>query len=265
MKKPTLLSAILIFIAWTVLTLYGTQLFSGEKNISLDKLISTHLSVAIILAAALLTGFVFFYKLSKNTGLQGGFSLKDKIFIYPITVITLGFILSYLKGLNVASLGFGLVIINTFFVGISEEMMFRGIILTSLAKRMSFWKSVLIMSLLFGSVHVLNVFITGNLSNSILQAFIATFSGFLFLGIRLKTNSILPAMFIHWLCDLMVFSYSGTLLTHAARINMKVDFGIFILAASPFIFGTIGIIQCRNKETQVRFMASQQDEYSGLN
>lgn len=260
MKKPSLVQSIILFIIWSALTLFGTLLFTDGKSISLDKLISTQLSYTIIAAAILSVGYVLLKGIPIRTGLTGGLSIKGWVFVYPLTIIILGFILSLYKGLNIMSMSFGLVVINTFFVGISEEMMFRGVLLTSLAHRSTFWRAAILMSVLFGAVHVLNVVITGELLNAILQAVMATLSGFLFLAIRLKTNSILPAMLIHWLWDLMVFCNTSSLVGNVPNNQVISTVGMLILGISPIIFFILGLKQIRDKKLQEQFMQVQTAE-----
>jgi hypothetical protein len=54
-----------------------------------------------------------------------------------------------------------LVIINTLMVGISEELMFRGILFNGASSSFGIWRAVWITSIIFGAVHILNGFISG--------------------------------------------------------------------------------------------------------
>ena len=99
-----------------------------------------------------------------------------------------------------------IVLANSLLVGISEELMYRGILLYGARTRYSLWASIWIVSLLFGLVHSLNGFLTGAFGPAIIQAVMAFFSGVMFMGLRMRQNSLLPAMLIHGLWDFSVFS-----------------------------------------------------------
>lgn len=257
MKKTSLIQVIILFVVWSSLTVFGNQILNGKGNISLDKLISSQLSIPILLAAGLTVAFVFWKGIARKTGLLGGMSFKGSIFIYPAVVILIGFVMAFFRGLDVFKLSMVFVFVNTFFVGISEETMFRGVLLTNLANKMSFWRAAIVMSLLFGAIHILNVFITGDFTAAVMQALLATCSGFLFLGIRVRTNSLLPAIIVHWLWDCMVFCNSGSLLGKVEVNSSIISVFTIVLAISPLIFGVIGILACRKKEFQQKYMADQ--------
>jgi membrane protease YdiL (CAAX protease family) len=91
--------------------------------------------------------------------------------------------------------------INTMLVGFSEELMFRGILLQGLLSRLSIWPAIWVTSALFGAVHVLNVFITGELLASMIQAVAAFMSGMMFMAIRIRSGSLWPAIVYHALWD----------------------------------------------------------------
>jgi membrane protease YdiL (CAAX protease family) len=65
----------------------------------------------------------------------------------------------------------GIVFLNLCFVGLTEEQMFRGVLLQGLLARFRVWPAVLISSFLFGAVHILNVFVTGDLGSAVMQCF----------------------------------------------------------------------------------------------
>lgn len=72
-------------------------------------------------------------------------------------------------------------------------------------KAMAFWPGALLVSALFGSVHVLNAFITGHIGEAGIQAVNAFLSGFAYLALRIRTRSLFPIMVAHGLWDLAVF------------------------------------------------------------
>lgn len=94
---------------------------------------------------------------------------------------------------------------NTLLVGFSEELMFRGILFTGLRERLSIWPAIWLTSILFGAVHMLNVFATGDMTGALIQAVAAGFSGVLFIAIRLRTGSLIVAMAVHAFWDFGLF------------------------------------------------------------
>lgn len=256
-KNTSLIYTLILFVVWTTVTLYGAILLTGGEEVSLDALVGNQFATQLFLAALLVLGYSFLRKIVREVGFKKGSGIKGWIFFYPIAVIVFGFIVLIWNGhIQIGSFVFW-VLLNTFFVGISEELMFRGIILSSLVQRFSFWRSAIFMSLLFGLVHVLNGFITGEFSMALIQAGMATFSGFLFLAIRVRSNSIITAIIVHWLWDALVFMTSDFLDSVGENPDFwTVTFGI-ILIGSPVIFGITGIVQCLNKKVVASFMEEQ--------
>jgi len=96
---------------------------------------------------------------------------------------------------------FGWAFFNCVFVGISEEWMFRGVLLKGLRSRLRLWPSVWISSLLFGSIHTLNALRTGDWTASSMQAGAATVLGLILCAYRIRTQSLWPSILTHMLWD----------------------------------------------------------------
>lgn len=95
--------------------------------------------------------------------------------------------------------------VNTAIVGFSEELAFRGVLWGAARKALPFWTGFLLVSAAFGSVHVFNAILTGELAGAGVQALNAFMSGAAYLAIRIRTRSIIPIMVIHALWDFTVF------------------------------------------------------------
>ncbi|MFE1646162.1 CPBP family intramembrane glutamic endopeptidase [Microbacterium sp. P01] len=91
-------------------------------------------------------------------------------------------------------------------VGFSEEMMARGLVLTSLRSRLSEGWVWFISSALFGLMHLSNVILGAPVSASVLQAVLAFASGTAFYILRRVTGSLVWAMVLHGLWDVSVFA-----------------------------------------------------------
>ena len=90
-----------------------------------------------------------------------------------------------------------ILLVNVALGAFSEEVMFRGFLYAGLRDRLSIWPSILLTTFLFGIVHVLNAVLIGNVSAAIYQSLAAMMSGLMFLAIRLRLQSIWPAILFH--------------------------------------------------------------------
>ena len=110
--------------------------------------------------------------------------------------------------LNIAFAGIGYPGIGTLllflalalFVGFVEETYFRGMMLRALLKRGP-WQAVIISSLFFGILHLLNVAAGANLAATLLQVVYAVAFGLMYAALALRTQTILPLIVIHGLTD----------------------------------------------------------------
>jgi len=106
------------------------------------------------------------------------------------------------------------VLINTLIVGICEELLFRGVLFHRASSAFGIWRTMWNTSIIFGAVHILSDFVTGDFNASIFQAFYAFMFGFYMVALRIRLDTIIPGIIIHWLWDCFVelkhFSeYSG--------------------------------------------------------
>ena len=92
------------------------------------------------------------------------------------------------------------------FVGFSEEMMSRGLVLTAFRSRLREGWAWLLSSFLFGLMHLLNVALGAPFSGTIAQVAIAFGSGTAFYILRRVTGSLIAAMVLHGLWDVSVFA-----------------------------------------------------------
>jgi len=110
------------------------------------------------------------------------------------------------SGANISRLGLSLVLGYTvwnLFVGISEELVFRGIVLSGLrGSRLPEWAAMAITAVAFGSTHFLNLLGGQDLGDTLRQVILASLYGLtLYLAFRASGTLLFP-MAIHWLWDL---------------------------------------------------------------
>ncbi|WP_156256475.1 CPBP family intramembrane glutamic endopeptidase [Sandarakinorhabdus oryzae] len=151
-----------------------------------------------------------------DVGLNGPRPAASVWLLWPIALYIAVFAGVALLTQKPAMPALAFIAINTAFVGLSEELAFRGVLWGAARKALAFWPGVLLVSALFGSIHLLNVFITGQLGDAAIQALNAFLSGFGYLALRVRTRSLLPMIVGHWLWDLAVFLGSADPNRHVA-------------------------------------------------
>lgn len=190
-----------VYAVWTAITLIVGQWMVGP-NASLDELVKSGIAWNLVLASALLVAAMLLFR------------WNDLRFVRPHSLFKVMwfpslYLLAFIAGISF--LGWPpaamivMVAINTAFVGFSEETMFRGVIFRALEETMAIWPAIILTSVLFGGVHILNVFITGELLASVAQAVAAALSGLVFIAIVIRTGSIWPAIVYHALWDCLLF------------------------------------------------------------
>lgn len=112
--------------------------------------------------------------------------------------------------------GFLTFIYNTI-PAIWEEIAFRGVILALLLKKYSNKTAIILDGVLFGSFHLINLFLGGDVLFTIGQIFATSFMGFVFSYMVVKTESIIPPMIAHY-----VNNAFQPLVSNAIITNMEV-------------------------------------------
>lgn len=179
----------------------GAQYIAGSE-VSLVELVSERVGWHFLLAIALLLISIAVFNWG-DIGFNKPYSILRTMWFPSVYLIL------FLAGL----VYFGLpaentvlfIVLNTFLVGVSEEVMFRGILFRAFEQAMTIWPAILLTSFMFGAVHALNVFITGDLGPAIMQSIAAGMSGLVFLAIVLRTGSIWTAIIYHFLWDCLLF------------------------------------------------------------
>ncbi len=102
-----------------------------------------------------------------------------------------------------------MIIITTFFVGVSEELIFRGIVLPTLVEKRGTIMAVIISSIIFGFLHSVNILGGMSVNAMLVQLILSTIVGVLFACVALEIQNIIPLMIYHWFWDafLMIEQY----------------------------------------------------------
>ncbi|MCK5780892.1 MAG: CPBP family intramembrane metalloprotease [Psychrilyobacter sp.] len=135
-----------------------------------------------------------------------------------------------------------LIFITVIFVGFSEEVVFRGILLRGAMKKFNYIPALLISAFGFALLHTVNV-LGGQSISVTIQQFIMTFIfALFFIPLALKINNLVPLIIFHILWDFLFLSSAAFDITiiHAGLLQIYILLIIVILLP-------ITIIQFRKK------------------
>lgn len=195
------------YIAWIVVTIEGAALLHPQAR-SLLTVVNSRPGWHFLAAIVLLLGVTMACRW-RDLGLAMPARPRTWLLLsFPALVILLLLSLAVLTGLPPGPV-IGWLLLNTLLIGISEELMFRGVLFAALRQAMSIRRALVVAGVLFGAVHILNGFLTGAFLVAGVQSLTAFMSGMLFLAVVVRTGSLLPAIILHWLWDFSIFCLSA--------------------------------------------------------
>lgn len=158
-EKRNLLSiTLMVLVVWMIIVLGGEILQAGQG--SLDALTTEQIVIALIVAPLFLFGVIAYFKWNKRElGLKAAQNWRV---LWLPALFVLGFLgAGVFYGLPPAQMVI-FALINSLLVGVSEELMFRGIIFRNALIQPQFkvWPAIWFTTILFGAVHALNGFMT---------------------------------------------------------------------------------------------------------
>jgi membrane protease YdiL (CAAX protease family) len=216
MKRTAL--ALMVFVGWVLITVVsGDFLGSGTRqpqplNVPISTSIQLNLAAAVVFLLVVVVVFRWM-----DIGLNTAPPARSlRVLWFPAAYLALFLMLALFAGFPPLSV-LAIIFANTALAGISEELATRGVLYTGLRATLAIWPSALLSTLLFGLVHVLNGFATGDFVASGVQAVTAFMTGIAFMGIRLYTRSLYPGIVIHALWDFLLI---------AAVTGMATRFGV---------------------------------------
>jgi membrane protease YdiL (CAAX protease family) len=204
-RKRTAL-ALLVFVGWVLITVVSGDFLGGSReaqplNVPISTSIQLNLVAAVVFLAVVVAGFRWM-----DIGLAAAPAPGSlRLLWFPGVYLALFLMLAIYAGFPPPSV-LAIIFINTALAGISEELATRGILYRGLRSTLPVWPSTLLSTLLFGVVHVLNGFATGDFAASPVQAVTAFMTGIAFMGIRIRTGSLYPAIVVHALWDFLLIA-----------------------------------------------------------
>jgi membrane protease YdiL (CAAX protease family) len=217
--------ALLVFAGWVLITVVsGDYLGGGARqaqplNVPISSSVQLNLVAAVVFLLVVIAAFRWM-----DIGLNAPASLRSlRVLWFPGLYLAVFLALAIFAGFPAAPV-LGIILANTALAGISEELATRGVLYSGLRSTLSFWPSVLLTTALFGLVHVLNGFATGDFIASSVQAVTAFMTGIAFMGIRIRTGSLYPAIVLHAVWDFLLIT---------AVTGMMARFGQDAASAAP--------------------------------
>jgi uncharacterized protein len=186
-----------------LVVLGGERLQAGQ--VSLIKLISQQIVVVLVVAPFILFGAISRFRWN-DIGLAWPTPRRSILLLWPLLPYVGFFIAVASRHWPPQELVTKLVV-NAILIGIGEELMFRGILLRAALTSFKLWPAVFLTSLMFGGAHTFNVFLTGRLDQAIIQALSATILGMFLAAVRLRTQSLFPAILAHASWNVAIFSF----------------------------------------------------------
>ncbi|MBS3997241.1 MAG: CPBP family intramembrane metalloprotease [Hydrogenophaga sp.] len=236
--RLTALIALGVYLIWQAIN-SGIQIAgTGPEGIDLLDLVKHGIAPSLAAASLFLLVVVVLFRWGREVGLAQGPQRGTLRVIWPWLLFLALFALSAMNaGLPPASVTL-FILVNTLLVGWSEEVMFRGVWLRGLFRSSGIWVAILGSSVLFGAMHVLNVFLTGDLRGALLQAGAAFLSGVFLAAVRLRTGSLWTGIVLHGLWDAGTFLVAaGATATAAAAPTALGDYGSIVMSLPLFLFG----------------------------
>lgn len=126
-RKPWLTSLV-IFIIWVIVVVGGGFLQVKWQHTKLVDLVKNQVMFGVMVAMVFLTGVITYLKWWPRVGWKGPNNLWDLLLLCPpalfLLFMSLLVLFTGLPSIRVLMI----VVINTLMIGISEELMFRGIL-----------------------------------------------------------------------------------------------------------------------------------------
>jgi membrane protease YdiL (CAAX protease family) len=252
--------SLLVFVGWILITAFLPRLWEPvHLNEALDTAVSKQISPGIAAAIVYLFMVIALFRWD-DIGLNRPRSLSSLgLLWFPAIYICLFVALIVFRGTPPAGTIL-IIFLNTMMVGLSEEVACRGILYQGLRSRFAPWTAILVSTALFGIVHVFNGFNTGDFRAASIQAVTAFMTGIAFMGIRIRTGSLLPGIILHSAWDFtLVMSTIGSVLPHGPPASTGTYGGWFLFIPVLVILPNFlyGLFLLRHADLHERPIAHQ--------
>ncbi len=237
-KKKELAFAIVIIVIYCLLGTIATR-FNNMIGVSENsKLFQMIFTIALVVALFI---FIFKNNLKEKYGLNKANISINKIVFYVLFLLIATRNLWFGFKMNMALSDTIVYVIYMFFVGICEELIFRGFLFKAIEKD-SKKEAIIITSLTFAIGHFVNLFNGENLLSNVMTVAGAIGYGFLMVSLLLNTKSLIPAIIMHSITDMLSAFANMDVISPTIRI---ISLFIFIIQSVIFSY----ILLKNSKET----------------
>jgi membrane protease YdiL (CAAX protease family) len=201
-----------VLLGWLALTIGAGWIASGGGTQSLSDAAGGGIAPGWLLAALFAATFAFASDNRRAAGLCTPAPLKSVGLVWlPLLYAALIVLGALADELTIPRATLLVLAVNMLAVGLSEELMFRGVLLSGFLDRYTVRQAVFATSAIFGLVHALNAFTTGDVPDALWQSGGAFLQGVGYAAIRLRIRSVWPMAVVHGLWDfaLMLQLVSG--------------------------------------------------------
>lgn len=200
MTNSKLKNEIILFVVMT--TVYFTWINIANELSDLTNMPDSIKALAEIIFPLIV---IFYLKKKKLLSYYGLNSLKELnykslLFCIPMIIVALNN-LRYGFNIDESPTQIILHIFNVLGVGFSEEILFRGFLMKPIMRK-SPTAAVITSSLIFGMIHIFNIFYGGGIKEVSAQVIFATAIGLMYALFFYKTNNIIPCMICHSLTNM---------------------------------------------------------------
>ncbi len=192
---------VVLFAVWMAVTLLGELLMAKLAGTDLHGLATSAPLYPVMAAAVLLVVVGLFRGWLGQIGL--GLPHAWRLFGLPAVIVGIGTVVVLFAGVPAA---LGLIFVNAMAVGLSEELMFRGVLDRWFRSNFGLIKGVIAVAVVFGAVHALNAIITGEIAAAATQAALNALAGLWYGTLRVRGGSIWPLVVIHGVWDTAVLA-----------------------------------------------------------
>ncbi|WP_165815248.1 CPBP family intramembrane glutamic endopeptidase [Levilactobacillus bambusae] len=232
MQKTSWTKLITIWFAFIIVVLGANALFPKSWNFSTRLIVQELIAIAVILT-------LNYFWIHQPLHFKSDVPAKTILMVNSLTIIVcLQAILVWTQTKN-ANVETALII--GVCAGVTEELLFRGILLPGTLSHFSghagMWRTVLIVSVLFGATHMVNLGAHQVIEATLVQGLNAFFLGLFLAALYLRTRSLIWPMLFHGINDFEAsLGVSGSIIyTHGLAILPLLGPWILMLAVSIFL------------------------------
>lgn len=120
-----------------------------------------------------------------------------------------------------------LILVTTLLVGISEEVVFRGIVLQTFLQKGGIVTAILVSAILFSLFHAVNIFGGASISEVINQMIGVFLGGIVYACLSINLKSFIPLIIYHCLWDFLILSNE--------IVSANIEVLIFVIGTLEFI------------------------------